>query len=408
MSAKVGQLTFVFFFISGCAFLIGGIYLVSYQNTRVNDVSTYDETVDAWSDRWRFKFEQSKFLVSVLSPDNTSTHVAEAVSTGDELKDGGDDIHQYEVLRYEVDDFIPDQLWEVKNITFNVSLVEHETMSTPRNVMITLPLMTTQTVRIARKTCVNEYGSAWEDFHCTHYMRLSEICIMVEFPENNADVWIDTSTEPKGCVKGNNKLALYRRIDKWLTQTQTLDPETNEVVEESKKLDFSEIKLTLRSEHDPYLAAEEITHNNLNFGLTRSQQNAIGCLVIAIGLIQLILPVAHFFNIWSRLCGWEDETIVQDHHIRSDDDHVNYVVDGNPYDLTGMEDDEVVESGDIGIEMASKSPRDVHVYAESTESGGIVGQVPGEDSYDNGSSSEDDGEVHRTDAERNLGSSLLD
>lgn len=119
---------------------------------------------------------------------------------------------------------------------------------------------------------------------CWVYSQLSGACVQIR-RELDGQRWQVMSKNNSGCVlkKGSWESAVYSPVSLDEIRGRTVPVAT--------------IALEVRSEHDPYFDAMEITKGSLNFGMPALEERVTGILLLVMGLVLCCLPQG-------ALCRW--------------------------------------------------------------------------------------------------------
>jgi len=299
----------------GC--LVGGIvfFHLASEQTHEKKAEEYSRTVAAWaSHRKIFSglgitgfFWNSYYRSSNDTPILPSTFNVAAAIKHDK------DIPKYEPLSYRLDAASADLLPEVK-----IHEVEWKETGGPESehgghlLFLTLNIsgssasMTTEAIPLVRAQlhkrvrqgqynhCRKRKG-AFVGGKCWIYSRLSSICLQVFY---DGSAWqfaprVASDSRSYGCTYkyGNWSATEYKDLDHVPSdpsgEAKAHDVEVGVV----QTLIFDDVSITLRSMHDPYLKALEVTEGSLDFGMTATEETLLG-IILLVGAVLLALPLA--------------------------------------------------------------------------------------------------------------------
>eukprot|EP00931_Biecheleriopsis_adriatica_P076721 TRINITY_DN50402_c0_g1_i1.p1 TRINITY_DN50402_c0_g1~~TRINITY_DN50402_c0_g1_i1.p1 ORF type:complete len:362 (-),score=60.75 TRINITY_DN50402_c0_g1_i1:68-1126(-) len=130
--------------------------------------------------------------------------------------------------------------------------------------------------------CREKHG---EQVHtdCWVYSRITKLCVQIG--EDGGEWQLRRRNGSFGCTMTRHGAHLV--ADQWQAATYTT-VSLDEL--RGRTVPIGEIRLEVRSEHDPYLTAMELTHGTLNFGTPALDERVTGIVLIVIGVVLCCLP----------------------------------------------------------------------------------------------------------------------
>lgn len=216
----------------------------------------------------------------------------------------GEDIPEYEELAYKLDlasGILPklrfgDIEWQENAEQKYSGLVGRLLLSVDGTDLSTaeFPLLKASSRREQQglyNNCKRRKG-AYDNGRCWTYSRISRICLQIE---REGSKWRLASRSPEkldsyGCElhDGNWSFTHYKDFD-----LVPIDPGGQLVA-------FSDVQVVLRSVHDPFLRALELTQGTLDFGMTAQEERWLAFVLMIMALLLAIPPLCALGNWWFK------------------------------------------------------------------------------------------------------------
>jgi len=279
--------------------IIGLIVLFSAatSNSRGDETKLYNKSVDAWTSTYRAEFATSMGWTTFLDDNDKATLTAD--TTTDPLNDDHtSDLHSYVALKYTLPlaAIIPTLTFETdsydaglynQTLTFNSTDSSHSVVSfnllqillaQATNAQMNCDVSGTQSdTNSCPNVCQNKYAGVYDSFEgeCDVLQVIKSFCGKVSLVSGQ---WgPDFTNGGYGC--GPSLALPSSGTFPVETYTNVAPPNDGDIV------DFGGVTVTLRSAHDPYIAAAQITGGSLDFGLTKAQKAGAGLIIIIIGAV---------------------------------------------------------------------------------------------------------------------------
>mmetsp|Transcript_67310 Transcript_67310/g.217319 ORF Transcript_67310/g.217319 Transcript_67310/m.217319 type:complete len:397 (-) Transcript_67310:166-1356(-) len=164
-----------------------------------------------------------------------------------------------------------------------------------------LPLVYDEVVRSKTPApdnkCRMQQNGVWRDRRCHVVKRLTQLCLQVQLDEGGA--WMpnhrDTPDPPSGPSRSSTPETYgCDPMHAWNPATYTLDPCWGRRVSDRCPREARTkhvVHVIMRSAWDPFISAEELTDDTLNFGLSPSSQRVNGITMLAVGCCLGLVPV---------------------------------------------------------------------------------------------------------------------
>lgn len=286
------------------------MFSTSMENTREKTVQRYAETITNWT-TYRQQLQHSNFTAVAESPVHLGKDTSLDAYRDEEQSQG---LPSYKPLRFHTDsvpaDFLPTLTYamppsENANVTFNAVYevpglkAVKSTFSIGDFSLWTKTIIHAQTPAPETKCPRSQHG-VYVKGKCEIYHRLSEICVQVELKGDKT--WAlalrdDTDPLSFGC-----ELTKDRMTDKikWKALTYTLVQPTHSSGSgyTFPETTLEDVKITVRSNQDPYEQAEAITKGSLNFGISSYDAFYTGVVLLVIGLLLGVQPSCALYHIY--------------------------------------------------------------------------------------------------------------
>lgn len=277
----------------------------------------FGQAVEAWhSHRFRFKnlVVTGSFGKGGYTGGGTATTFTPSSFDDSSLILNGEDLPKWDSLSYRISDppsgFLPTVKFQ--NIEWQETgglRKEHGGVFMPFNLQVSGRTLITEAIPLVRATaqpmgkglynqCRLKKGT-FLNGKCWVYSRLSRICLQIA---NEGSQWDFAYRMPQqnasyGCVyDGRNWTStVYKDLD--LVPT---DP-TNEAAEHGlnnavmQAVVFTDLEIVVRSVHDPYLKALEITEGTLDFGMTSDEERWLGIVLLVMSVMLAVPPACALF-----------------------------------------------------------------------------------------------------------------
>mmetsp|Transcript_130599 Transcript_130599/g.325881 ORF Transcript_130599/g.325881 Transcript_130599/m.325881 type:complete len:400 (-) Transcript_130599:90-1289(-) len=308
-----------------CSILIcaGATALVnSFSNERVTLVEDYDHRVEEWGSSARQDFGDTWLHVtahwnmSTASSEHNESidlQASDAVERSFHDAEHGKGLLSYTPLKFtstfHFDSYYPaDGNWEALPSFDAAQTVVFEVKTRSQNGTTSsfstrpLPLAYDEVVRARtpapENKCRREQSGNWRNRQCHVTKRLQSLCIQLYHDE--AGAW-----RPHAKVPSSGSLSAALESDTfgcdpstgWHPATYVKDtcygPQQpwKDSCSGHKASDPHLVMVMVRSARDPFLRAEELLGNELNFGLSTWSQRSYGITMLAIGLFLCIVPI---------------------------------------------------------------------------------------------------------------------
>jgi len=229
-----------------------------FETTRATNVQQLNQVIASWNGKYQkefqnqgfsiFSYNQSRFLP--FNVDHTSDFTLAS------------DINSYTPLKYVRTGGIesPQQYYDNLTVVLNITGLG----------AVNVTFFKSNQTADSPTVCQNNNGEYDDNGVCHYFWVISEVCLKIS--GNNNSWKLDNSYGGTGCYYSDGfSPESYSELP-W-TGGQFFN----------QYVDFSKLKITLRSSHDPFIFAQFISNGSLNFGLTPGQQALIGIILLSIG-----------------------------------------------------------------------------------------------------------------------------
>jgi len=279
--------------------IVGIVFLVgSGTDTRTANISQYNSAVVAWQNSFRQQYVGAAF--SLLQSSNINLSIAVDTSP-DPFSDSDPSIMKYDAYKFRIPNPLwpnplswtvngPSSKWNFNFYSSNVNGSGSSFSST------SVPLMTETSYSASSLGCnfdssssnycptvCHNKGGDWDSGVdlCYVEQQLSSFCTKVSLNGNSA--WIpDTTYGGIGC----------NPLNSWYPENYQYHSYTSDWAY------FDTCYTTIRSAHDPYVAAAYLTDGTYNFGLTTTQKFIIGVSLLSVGIADVVIMGLVVFGIW--------------------------------------------------------------------------------------------------------------
>jgi len=265
------------------------LYCRALENPRADAVGKYNKAVQSWAEAERQPFDSLSVHLRILN----TTHQLVPDGEEDMLRDPvTQDLSPFRPLRYSrYGPLFRGMQWDAEHGEYrtDLQLILHDKSTGANSVVDINQILFYKTLihrRKNQKTCLYQTRGYWnlDRMHCETYERVDELCFLVE---REGGVWrLATESDHSGCfgagiAKGPQH---FVQVSGATQGFGTGSPPNGPV-------DFDQLHTTVRSIHDPTLAAAKITHGTLRFGSTQRDDFMQGFMFGALGIL-LGLPMA--------------------------------------------------------------------------------------------------------------------
>eukprot|EP00475_Leptophrys_vorax_P016211 TRINITY_DN2265_c0_g1_i5.p1 TRINITY_DN2265_c0_g1~~TRINITY_DN2265_c0_g1_i5.p1 ORF type:complete len:373 (-),score=67.26 TRINITY_DN2265_c0_g1_i5:68-1186(-) len=280
--------------LSGCVgpilTIIGIVFLVeAVEDTRSKLVAQYNTAIDNWNNQYRAQFvNASGFQFASANTTGVFTNTTASDSLNDSPK-SGETFKSYVPYKFSSASTLPVAAG-VYSYNFviqdqaNETLYNNSGLSTAYKSIVSVSCSTDEAKKYASSggckevKCTNRGGSySYTTNECTITKYASGFCFLVEASSNG---WTQSGGGGCGFSSSNGIM----RVD----QSSPIYVIPGEV----------------RSSKDPYVVAASLTSGSMNFGLTASQNNAIGTSLLVVGLVFVVAVILCFIGTTQCVTEW--------------------------------------------------------------------------------------------------------
>jgi len=274
----------------GLAAMLGGVvsFSTSSEDTRAVLVHSYDDAVDYWNAAGESQF--TGVTCAIANVTGSGNYVLQADTTDDPLLDSNKkELHEYKPLSYlHTGSITPGLKWNTEGVyAADITLICQggAAMSSSTLVIPQVDFFKTEIKgRANQKQCMYQQKGSYKDNHCEVYSKAKEICMKVSVVDGK---WaLNTTWGGFGCHASSLWSAVTYK------QVQGKDVSFGHGKPPLGALDFTELQVRVRSGVDPWVTAEELTDDRLDFGASAQDEFILGTILEIIGVF-LLAPLLY-------------------------------------------------------------------------------------------------------------------
>jgi len=262
------------------------------NEARAAPVREYDAAVDYWNAVGRSQFTAVSCVVSNLTGSGSYT-LAQNVEP-EVMKDSNpEELHEYTPLSYSrVGSLAPGVQWDAKmgtwrtDVTFTCSGGSATAASSI--VLSQLPIYKTDIIGYAnQKQCLYQHKGSYINGNCQVYYKVKQICVKVSLVNG---FWaLNNTWGGSGCHSKNDwKMASYKSTLGDGVSFGHGQPPVGPI-------DLESLEVRVRSGLDPFVDAEQLTQDSMDFGATSGQEATMGIILLVLGVLCM---VPFLYRIW--------------------------------------------------------------------------------------------------------------
>lgn len=300
----------------GC--MVGGIVLlvVASEEAYEKKAAVFGAAVAAWPSHLH-KFSSLDMHGSFWNAGFSSAEHPFPSSSNDDASviTNGEDLPRYTPLTYRLSPvpigFLPTVKFQnIEWLETGADKAEHNGVLLRLNLTVQGNHLMTEPIPLVHATaksmqqglyrqCTRQKGS-FANGKCWKYERLSRICLQIL---HDGSRWQFAYRDPAqkasyGCVykAGNWTPSAYADLD-LVPSDPTQDDSNGLNTPTTQTVLFNDVELVVRSVHDPFLKAVEITEGSMDFGMSAQEERLLGLVMLGMAVL-LAVPPACSFGFW--------------------------------------------------------------------------------------------------------------